>query len=288
VKNLLKFLYNESQESDYADFCEEDVDKIFEELSRAEELETKVKPLSKALSDLGIDVGGSVHVDNQGLYLECDDEDYADIITLLRSAEGINTLASAGFVAGEAPSCCDRINFIDVKVADEDDLDSDEEAFKKLEKDLEELSSEDAPSVKDYEGKHNVVENTTLQEILGQEGEDAEPEYTQELYDYVDGKYEYVHDVPSQSPPTDLEWGETDIFHVVDNVYLEYVPKRDGTDEVGAPLDADDAYRGPFEDFGFSVLTTPDEQGGDWNSWGVYSTIEELENAIAKAKGEAQ
>lgn len=106
--DLLKFLFNESQELDRReDQMEEDLEAIFDAVSKdlagqkpvAAELDAKKTPLAKALKDLGFE-NTSLELDPRGLCWYTDDpQEYSAASDLLSTPDAIHKLAELGWVA---------------------------------------------------------------------------------------------------------------------------------------------------------------------------------------------
>jgi hypothetical protein len=135
-KDLLRFLFQESTDSEAADNAlkdldiEENLDRLFEAAAEAEEGELKSNktPLAKALKEFGID-GSDLELDTDGFVLTTDNhENYTNAITVLTGAAAMHKLAEMGWVVlksgdnaqtNEPPNY--RIRFLEITQVDAND-----------------------------------------------------------------------------------------------------------------------------------------------------------------------
>jgi hypothetical protein len=150
-KDLLSFLFLESAEADADELnIEENLEQLFEAAAEAEEgeLQSKKTPLAKALGEFGIDDAELV-LDPEGFFIGSNSRDeYANILTILSSADAMHKLAEMGWVvtkpgdqamSNEPPEY--KIRFLEITVVDTGDKDKPDEKVKEITKKAREFAT---------------------------------------------------------------------------------------------------------------------------------------------------
>ena len=130
MKDLLAYLYGDSQIESEVEDLKEAIDRIMEEAEKEEPLKPKRTPLVNALKSLGLDdVGSEIEYDPEGFSLVCGEEDeYRRYTTILLEPDSMEKLAKLGWVVtrcgdvamtGEPPEF--RIRFLEITTIDPED-----------------------------------------------------------------------------------------------------------------------------------------------------------------------
>jgi len=166
-KDLLRFLFQESQQIEDAEGLSEDISAIFESENEEDSVKIVKAPLKKALKSLGIDAE-SLEVTDEGALLHTDcDKEYATVVNIITDPVNLYKLAEQGWVAcvsGNITSTQDEdcyvVRFIEIDVAGEE---ADEEDLEKIIKNAQELGdSNEGPSQEDEKesNKENDVKES--------------------------------------------------------------------------------------------------------------------------------
>ncbi len=126
MKNILAFLFGDSQIESEIDEAKDAIEHIFEEVEN-DPLRTKKTPLASALKALGIAQSDEVTLGDGGFYLTYDQEaDYKDACRKLTEPDGLEKLAEMGWFAlrqGDRAMSGEvqpeyRIRFVDITTPD--------------------------------------------------------------------------------------------------------------------------------------------------------------------------
>jgi hypothetical protein len=100
-KNILAFLFGDSQIESEIDETRDAIEHIFEEVEDAEPLKAKKTPLASALKTLGVALGDNgLEMDPEGFSICFDNEDgYRHACRVLMEPDGMEKLAELGWVA---------------------------------------------------------------------------------------------------------------------------------------------------------------------------------------------
>ena len=168
VSQLIDYLFEGSKDSSDV---QEGLTEFVEQIQAQKEIEVKKGPLKTALSSIGVDVADDklvpefasvvVHFDNAS--------DYQNAVNSLESPEGMELLASSGWVmvpSGDSdPEAPDyRVRFIEIDLKDEAPSDSDEPVdLEKLMKDVNDFFSTNPDDPKRKEQAKNKEKIPTLE-----------------------------------------------------------------------------------------------------------------------------
>ena len=99
-KNILAFLFGDSQVESEIDETRDAIEQIFEEAEDAEPLKAKKTPLAAALKALGVSAEDGLELDPEGFSIcYCEEEPYREACQLLTEPEGMEKLAELGWFA---------------------------------------------------------------------------------------------------------------------------------------------------------------------------------------------
>jgi len=171
MRNLIKFLFADSQEQEDREHFADDIAHIFEDCAAVEALESHSIPLEAALQSLGISVSLLVEPTHV-IYSTSVEEDYDNVAKILADPASLYALAEKGWVpvscgnVSEGDTNCFKIKFMNLVIEADTPCDLDN---------LIRLSQElgDAPtdqSTKSRKQKEEKVQETAddlINKILG-------------------------------------------------------------------------------------------------------------------------
>jgi len=134
MKDLLAYLFRDSQLESEAEATREAIEQIMEEAETQEPLKTKRTPLLQALKTIGLgDVDSEMQYDPEGFSLHTDDEmTYKDWVRLLMEPDAMEKLAEMGWVVtrcgdkaqiNEPPEF--RVRFLEIHFVNNDEQEPD-------------------------------------------------------------------------------------------------------------------------------------------------------------------